>query len=603
MASYGTTIPRGPPPTLIQRKSSERNLATVLLVRSVEEHDADFFTPEAQSAAALAAADARDDLELIEKRSAYLFLRLPAPLKAWARIGLLPESSLGAVVALAFLAGAASNFLGPSGLVHVVYNPLVFLIAWNLVAYAAFAWKALGGKRNGHGGPGVVGLLVRDVWSAWNRWANRLPAGELAHPGAIAATFRHRYWEAAGPVVLARIEALIHVAALSLVLGAVAGTYVRGLFLEYNAVWRSTFMTDPAAVTAFLNALLAPGLLAYDSALLSVPEALPLLSPAGSPAAAWIHRIVLTALIVVVVPRALLAFAAARRAVREAGELRVDLGADDYYVAKLRVARDSHIHRLREDIVSVVRSGVAKLAESVALFVRDRFFDLHVAPALLQFRNSGGRLSDLEAGIQSAQAAFQPELAAHLASAQQEFETTVRANLRTLVGRELALAPELAAELSQPAVTFGDSLSGDVAGRVGDGLGAAAVAGIAGIVASLSGGIGQSLGIAVVSSLLGTSGPIGLLIGGIAGLAIAGAGYVMGRDRIMEAVKRRSLPATLVAFALPESKLEKAREATYAKVKAEVAAHLEPQVALATEAIVARLAAAAAAPQPSDSAV
>jgi hypothetical protein len=58
-------------------------------------------------------------------------------------------------------------------------------------------------------------------------------------------------------------------------------------------------------------------------------------------------------------------------------------------------------------------------------------------------------------------------------------------------------------------------------------------------------------------------------------------------------VKRRSLPATLVAFALPESKLDKAREETYARAKAEVAAHLEPQVVHATEAIVARLTAAA----------
>lgn len=132
-----------------------------------------------------------------------------------------------------------------------------------------------------------------------------------------------------------------------------------------------------------------------------------------------------------------------------------------------------------------------------------------------------------------------------------------------------------------------------MAGSLGDGLGATVALGVAAIVASLSGGIGHSLGIAVVSSLLGTSGPIGLLIGGIAGLALAGTGYLLGREKVAAAVKARSIPATLVAFALPESKLDEARNATYAKVKAEVAAHLEPQVTLATEAIVARLAAAA----------
>lgn len=132
-----------------------------------------------------------------------------------------------------------------------------------------------------------------------------------------------------------------------------------------------------------------------------------------------------------------------------------------------------------------------------------------------------------------------------------------------------------------------------MAGSLGDGLGATVVVGITAIVASLSGGIGQSLGIAVVSSLLGTSGPIGLLIGGIAGLALAGTGYLLGRDKVAAAVKGRTIPATLVAFAMPESKLDEARAATYAKVKEDVAAHLEPQVTLATEAIVQRLVAAA----------
>jgi hypothetical protein len=439
----------------------------------------------------------------------------------------------------------------------------------------------------------VLRLLVRDLWSAWNRWANRLPGGQLRDADRVAATFRERYWEAAGPVVLARIEALIHVAALCLLLGALGGTYVRGLFLEYNAIWRSTFLTDPAAVTSLLNLLLAPGLAVLDHALLGTEQVHGLLAPEGVPAAPWIHRIALTAALVVLVPRAALAVAAARRAHREAAGLQVDLQGDDYYLAKLRTARDSHIHRLREDIGTIVRSGVAKLAESVALFVRDRFFDIRVAPTLLQFRNKGGRISELEAEITAAREAFQPQLLAHLHDGQQELETSVRASLQKLVGKELAHASELSPGLSHPSVSLRETVSGSVAGSVGDGLGATVVMGITAVLASLSGGIGQSLGIAVVSSLLGTSGPIGLLIGGIAGLALAGTGYLLGREKITQAMKNRALPATLVAFALPESKLEEARQATYATVKQEVAAHLEPQVTLATEAIVQRLAAAA----------
>jgi hypothetical protein len=236
---------------------------------------------------------------------------------------------------------------------------------------------------------------------------------------------------------------------------------------------------------------------------------------------------------------------------------------------------------------------VAKLAESVALFVRERFFDIRVAPTLLQFRNKGGRISELEAEIAAAREAFQPQLLAHLQDTQQELETSVRASLQKLVGKELALASELPHGLSHPPVSLGENVSGSVAGSVGDGMGAAVVIGITAVIASLSGGIGQSLGIAVISSLLGTTGPIGLLIGGIAGLALAGTGYLLGREKVAAAVKNRALPATLVAFALSESKLEEARQATYAAVKEEVAAHLEPQVSVATEAIVQRLAAAA----------
>jgi hypothetical protein len=566
----------------------ERNLATMLLVRSVEEHDPAFFTPEALSAAALAAANARDDRELIEKRSAYLFLRLPASLRAWAHIGLLPESSLSAVVAAAFLAGGLSNFLGPSGLVHVVYNPLVFLVAWNVAAYALLAWRALHAPR-----AGLAGLLVRDLWSLWNRWAHRLPSERLQHAERIAATFRERYWAAAGPVVLARIEALLHAAAISLLLGAIGGTYVRGLFLEYNAIWRSTFLTDAETVTGLLNVLFAPGLWLLDQAPLATAQVQPLLSPQGTPAAPWIHRIALSAALVVLLPRAALALAAVRRALRRARQLEVDLQGDEYYLAQLRAARDSRIHRLREEIATIVRSGAAKLAESIALLVRERFFDMHVAPALLRFRNRGGRIRDLEAEIAAAREAFQPQLLAHLQDAQQDLETSVRASLERLVGRELALASAVAPGLAHRPLPLGQSLSGSMAESVGDGIGATVVMGITAVVASLSGGIGKSLGIAVVSSLLGTTGPIGLLIGGIAGLALAGTGYLVGRDRVTEAVKSRALPAALVAFALTDAKLDLAREATYATVKDQLAADLEPQVTAATEAILQRLAAAA----------
>jgi hypothetical protein len=121
----------------------ERDLIALLLVRAVEQHDPSFFTPEVLSESALAAVDASSDAELLEKRTSYLFLRLPKAMRAWARIALLPEDSLGLVILAAFLVGVFSNYLGPSGLVHVAYNPLAFLITWNVGIYAALTWRWL----------------------------------------------------------------------------------------------------------------------------------------------------------------------------------------------------------------------------------------------------------------------------------------------------------------------------------------------------------------------------------------------------------------------------------------------------------------------------
>lgn len=568
----------------------------MLLVRCVEEHDPKFFPPDVLSAATLTAAGARDDMGFIERRSAYLFRRLPRAVKAWAHIGLVPESSLTAVVVGTFLIGAFSNFIGPGGLIHIVYNPLAFLVLWNIAAYAVFAAREARSRKNFSASDeqsaspaGPLRLLIRDLWSAWNRWANRLPEEQLRNASAIADSFRRRYWIAAGPIVLARIEWLIHLGAIFLLLGAIAGTYVRGLFLEYNAIWRSTFVTAPDAVAGFLNVLYAPGVLLFDGSFLSTTDVEPLLSSTGSPAAAWIHRVAIAAAIVVIVPRMGLTWISARRAVRRAAGLKFDLAADGYYVAQLRSAGDKDFHHLREGISSAIRSGVAKLAESLAFFVRERFFDQRVAPLLLQFRNKGGRMKDIEEEIEAAQEAFQPQLAAYLSQAKVEFEATLRTGLQSLVGKELAQSSRFPQDLSGSSVAMEKTLPGSVARNLGDGIGATVILGVSTIVATLSGGIGKSLGIAIVSTLLGTSGPVGLLIGGLGAVIVGGAGYLMGRDKVTGAVSGLHLPATVVAFVLPESKIEKARQGSYERVKAEVTSHLEPQVTLAAEAILEKL--------------
>ncbi|HYB98875.1 MAG TPA: DUF2868 domain-containing protein [Candidatus Limnocylindrales bacterium] len=606
----------------------ERDLLALLLVRAVEEHDPHCFSPEVQSEAALAAVDAASDVELLEKRTSYLFLRLPRSVRAWARIALLPEDSMGAVIVAAFALGALSNYLGPSGQIHVAYNPLGFLILWNIGAYAligarrirrsararsgsrpaagahagedvtAAAAAASRGHKEGRtaGGDrssdrGFLRVLLPSLWMAWNRSqaGMRSAAGNVRNTREIATAFWDSYQESAREVMIARVESLVHIAAIGLAAGALVGTYVRGLFFEYNAVWRSTFVVEPSSVAAFLNMLLAPASLALDGRLLGIDDVRPLLMPEGDVAAAWIHRLALMGVFVVLLPRAMLARSAARRAEQAAAGIEVDL-SQRYFVEKLHAAREGQIHRIRDGIASALRTETGKLAESVALFVRDRFFDKVVAPTLFQFRNRGGRICDLEEELAAHNAAFGAELQAHLRIAQRDFDDGVRHSVRGIIGRELDQPPELLGDLAARSVSVDPrGMTGSVAANVGDAIGATVTAAISATAAAISGGVGKTLGVAVVSHLLGTTGPIGLLIGGIGAAAVVGGAYVLGRDRVTSAVKTWHIPASVVALGLRDSKLERARQSTYAEVKREIESRIEPEIAPATETILRQL--------------
>ncbi len=596
----------------------ERDAIALFLVRAVEEHDDSFFTPEVLSEAALAAVDAGSDAELLDKRTAYLFLRLPKSIRDWTRLALLPEDSLSVVVLVTFFVGALSNYLGPSGVVHVARNPLAFLIVWNLGVYTLLAWRRLARRRSVSGsappaegpiptapvprhprsaegsevtdrGNGLVRRLV-PLWLTWHRWIGRMRSAgtRITNAGKIAASFWEAYWASARSLVIARAESLFHVGAMSLFLGALAGTYVRGLFFEYNAVWRSTFVTEPRSVATFLNLLLGPAGLLLNGSLLTPEAVQPLLSPQGTIAAAWIHQLALMGALVILVPRAILAALAVRHAGTLADRIEVDL-SEPYYAETIRAAREGQIHRVRDGIANAIHLEIGKFSESVALFVRDRFFDKIVAPRLLSFRNKGGRLSDLETELAEQKIRFEPELSEYLRTAQLDFEQSVRTSVLSVVGREVAQLPSLVEEVGTGLVAADPDVTGSVAATMGDAIAASVTAAVTVAVATISGGVGKSLGLAIVAGLLHTSGPIGLLIGGVGAFVAVGGAYLFGRDRVTAAMKGRHLPSFLVARALRDATIERAREATYSHVRQESQSRLEPQVQPMVETILQQL--------------
>lgn len=599
----------------------------MLLVRAVEEQGPGVLGPEQIATATAAALEAQSDVEILEKRTAFLYLKLPSALRSLAHTALLPEDAVVACLLLSALVGILSNYVGPTGQIHVAYNPLTVLLAWNVVVLGVMGLRRLARRGGATGGDTIeddaqaaaadsgtaaarragqtsaagpveeprrdrrarrsrrsnwlmarLYLRWRSWWAAWDG-----ARASVQGAGAIATAFLESYQRLASSILSARIDMLLQVGALGLLLGALSGTYLRGLFFEYNAVWRSTFLTDPESVTTFLNVLLAPASLILDGRLISVAEATALLSPEGAPAGPWIHRLALTLGLVVIPARVALGVLASRRAARAAADVRIDL-AEPYYAERIDAVRHGLGLRLREGVAKAYRLEVAKLSESVALFVCEGFFDTSVAPALVGFRNRGGRILDLEAQLRGETEKLQPLLSAHLEVQQHEMQRNLVAAVQEIIGREVRLSAEMIASTS-PDLRLEGGLTGPLASSFGDALGATITATVATAVATISGGLGKSLGVAVVSGLLHTSGPIGLLIGGIAAVAVVGGAYLYGRDSVTETVKGWSLPASVVSLALRDSKIEEARKATYAQVRQQVEEGLSPRIEEVTTAI------------------
>lgn len=228
------------------------------------------------------------------------------------RLGLL-------LVLVALGVGAAANGIGPDGRLNLLAPPLLGLLAWNGVVYAALLAAALRGaaaRRPGTGG-GLHRLVLRGV-EGLSRWTQgRRPAG----PARAAAVAQAQAWATLSttlrPVLAQRLTVWLHLAAAALALGAVAAMYVRGVAFAFHAGWDSTFLS-PSGVHTLLSTVLGPASAWSGIGLPNVTElaALRFGAGPGEPAARWMHLHALTVLAVVGLPRLLLAGAAAWRARR-----------------------------------------------------------------------------------------------------------------------------------------------------------------------------------------------------------------------------------------------------------------------------------------------
>jgi len=329
---------------------------TVLLVRAFEEVDRDgiVLPAHAREAATRRAmvvtgvgeweGDLREapnirNGETVMRRARLLYAHLLQKVPVVRRA--LKVAALGAgtgptMILAAFGVGLLTNLLGPRREINLLSFPLFGLLAWNVAVYVAMIAAAMARRPLGGFASRLVGLFMKGaLWRRLHGWKiersggtdkTRIIAKALVRFGAMW----HRL---AGPLLAARVRRMLHLGAMAMVLGAIGGMYVRGVAFEYRATWESTWL-DAAQVQGLLDLVLAPAATVLG---VIVPAVAPLQGPESSgDAAPWIHLFGMTAVLLVVVPRGLLAVLEGWRARRIAVSLPVDL--EDIYYRQLFTA-------------------------------------------------------------------------------------------------------------------------------------------------------------------------------------------------------------------------------------------------------------------------
>lgn len=234
-----------------------------------------------------------------------------------------------ALVLIAFALGFATDYIGPAQRVNVLAFPLLALIAWNLLAYALIAVRAV--ARLASARPRVLGPLSGSV--------ARLAHGVNEAAAAIApdtplAPFVRDWGRVSASLTAVRVARILHLSAFAFALGAIVALYLRGLVFEFRAGWESTFL-GAAEVHRLLSLALGPA-----SRLTGIPiadpqhlETLQFAAGPGENAAPWLHLYATTIALFVLVPRGLLAlgtwFVQRRR------ERALPLPLDDAYFQRL----------------------------------------------------------------------------------------------------------------------------------------------------------------------------------------------------------------------------------------------------------------------------
>ncbi len=276
----------------------------VLRWRSLEETDAQgtWLSLELRREATLASASRKP---LLPHRADWLERRYTTPGTTLRRLLLgLPVPHVPGIISwlgwlLALTTGYLLTELGRQPYINLLAVPLLAILAWNaIVMLVSIVVECRGDE--GHL-PG---------WMLW--WMKDDPKADAAVQ-ALRTSFRERAWPVALTLLKARARAWLHIAAALLALGSIAGMYTKGWAKEYRAIWESTLLSDASAET-FFQVVYTPASIVFQ-----VPVPLDEVrqmhrtaghEPVSSQALPWIHLYAGTLVLLVILPRCLLAMVA-----------------------------------------------------------------------------------------------------------------------------------------------------------------------------------------------------------------------------------------------------------------------------------------------------
>ena len=202
----------------------------------------------------------------------------------------------------AFLVGLLVDRLGSPHRVDLLSAPLLLIVLWNLLVYAWLAVALFKPKKQGS----QAGLGWLGRWASGLAW---LPKNMPQPWPAALATFTAHWMHTSAPLTRVRVLRVVHTCAAALALGVVASLYMRGLLVQYQVGWESTFLRGEQ-VQGLLSLLFKPAMLVFGMQGFSLAEVQALQWPHQAPVdggARWVHLFAATLLLLVVLPRCVLA--------------------------------------------------------------------------------------------------------------------------------------------------------------------------------------------------------------------------------------------------------------------------------------------------------